>query len=363
MKEKYNIKVKALRGDYSIELGWNILHELKGKIENLGKKNKIGIISNPKVKKLYYGAIHKGFHSKGITPHLFCIPDGERYKNLKTVEKLYEALIRAKFERDSILFALGGGVIGDVAGFLAATYLRGIPLVHIPTTLVAQVDSSIGGKTGVNHHSGKNLIGSFYSPKLVYTDLSTLKTLSRREYRGGLAEVVKYGVILDPKLFRYMENHSEGILKVEPRVTLEIVQRSCKIKAMVVSRDEREGGLRKILNYGHTLGHALETITQYKIFKHGEAIAIGMHFAACLSHYLGLCSEKLIQRQRDLLREFGLPTRLPHVSSQKLIEIMAVDKKVKLGKIYFVLPLRLGKVIVQAVERKHLLKVLNRSST
>jgi len=248
--------------------------------------------------------------------------------------------------------ALGGGVIGDLAGFVASTYLRGVRFIQIPTTLVAQVDASIGGKTGVNHPRGKNLIGTFYQPKLVFIDVATLKTLPKRELIGGMAEVVKYGVIGDSELFGYLEKSVDELLGYQLDVFEHIVAQSVRIKADVVSKDEREAGLRRILNYGHTLGHAIETVTGYRRFHHGEAIAIGMEFSARLAVRMGICDQGLVERQSRLLKQFGLPTKLPaRLDQRRLLATMALDKKVKGGQLHFVLPERLGSVTVKPVEQ------------
>ncbi|HEX9757075.1 MAG TPA: 3-dehydroquinate synthase [Nitrospiria bacterium] len=358
MVQNILIKVKTLTGEYPIFLGWKTLGHIQDYFKKTGNQGKVGIVTNSKVKKLYFKELYREVQESGLKPYLFCLPDGERFKTLHSVEKIYNGLIKAKFERGSTLIGLGGGVIGDMAGFAAATFLRGISLIHIPTTLVAQVDSSIGGKTGVDHQFGKNLIGSFYSPKSVFSDVSTLRTLSKREFNGGLAEVIKYGVISDRRLLEILESEVQPNSEMKPKILIEIVKRSCQIKAKIVSKDERESGLRRILNYGHTLGHALETLTCYKKFKHGEAIAIGMVFASRLAHYLGLCSEDLINRQIRLLKKFNLPTQFLIGSPEKLFEIMSVDKKVRQGKIYFVLPVRMGKVVIQSVEKRHIMHVL-----
>jgi 3-dehydroquinate synthase len=259
--------------------------------------------------------------------------------------------------------ALGGGVIGDLAGFVASTYLRGVNVVQVPTTLVAQVDASIGGKTGINHPKGKNLIGTFYQPKLVFIDVATLRTLPKRELIGGMAEVVKYGVIADPELFAYLEQHIPELLKYDVEALEQIVLRSARIKADVVSKDEREAGLRRILNYGHTLGHAIETATGYGRLHHGEAIAIGMEFAARLASRLGLCNQSLVDRQHRLLEQFGLPTRLPpRIDPKRVLAAMALDKKVQGGQLHFVLPERLGGVRVMPVEQGLVKETLRRFS-
>jgi 3-dehydroquinate synthase len=243
-------------------------------------------------------------------------------------------------------------VIGDLAGFAAATFLRGIGFIQVPTTLAAQVDASIGGKTGVDHAHGKNLIGAFYQPKLVWIDTGVLKTLNRREFVSGLAEVIKYGVIQDEGFFSYLEDNIDKILKLEPAALTHAIRRSCAIKAEVVQKDEREGGLRKILNYGHTLGHALETATNYRTYLHGEAVSIGIAFAAQLSVRLGLMDVPSARRQIELLKRAGLPVALPKIKPADIIKIMKLDKKVSGGRMHFVLPVKIGQVVVRPAEEK-----------
>jgi 3-dehydroquinate synthase len=287
------------------------------------------------------------------------LPDGERAKTLKWASRLYDRLITARFERGSTLIALGGGVVGDLTGFVASTYLRGVTFVQIPTTLVAQVDASIGGKTGINHPKGKNLIGTFYQPKLVLIDVATLRTLPKRELVGGMAEVVKYGVITDPGLFDYVERHVDDVLACRLDVLEQIVLRSARIKADVVGRDEREAGVRRILNYGHTLGHAIEAATGYGRLHHGEAIAIGMHFAARLSVRLGCCSDAFVRRQEQLLKRLKLRTALTaNTSVRSLLSAMALDKKIRDGRVHFVLPKRIGRVVVEPVRFEIIKEVL-----
>ncbi|HZR46152.1 MAG TPA: 3-dehydroquinate synthase, partial [Candidatus Manganitrophaceae bacterium] len=291
-------------------------------------------------------------------PLMIRIPDGEKYKTLQQVNRIYDRLIQHRFERSSTLVALGGGVIGDITGFAAATFLRGVSYVQCPTTIVAQVDASIGGKTGVDHSQGKNLIGAFHQPRLVCADPEVLTTLPRREFAAGLAEVVKYGVILDRSFFKYLEEHSAAILSMDRKHVLYCVEKSAALKAKVVQSDERESGLRKILNYGHTLGHAVETLTGYRTYKHGEAVAIGMAAAARLSYFLGLSSWEEVQRQTLLLRAFGLPTTLPKIDLGSILEVIRRDKKVVGGAIYFILPAAIGKVQIQKVEEKTLIRFL-----
>jgi 3-dehydroquinate synthase len=278
----------------------------------------------------------------GATADPILIPDGERFKNIQSVGRIYEALIRAGADRGSAIVAVGGGVIGDTAGFAAATYLRGITLVHVPTTLLAQVDSSIGGKVGVNHALGKNLIGAFHQPALVAIDPLLLRTLPRREFRSGLYEVVKYGMIASRDLFERIATHTKAIFARDPAVLEPAIVESCRIKADVVSKDERESGLRRILNFGHTIGHALEAVTKYRRFRHGEAIAYGMLAAADLAVVRGALADRERQALAQLIIKLG---PLPAVADLSIPEVMAAvrrDKKVVHGKLHFVIAIEIG---------------------
>ncbi len=269
--------------------------------------------------------------------------DAESAKNLFTMEKLSRSLIRGGIDRHSLLVAVGGGVVGDVAGFAASTCQRGVALVQIPTTLISQVDSAVGGKTGVNLPEGKNLVGTFYPARLVLVDSSLLKPLPERQYRGGLAEVIKYGVIADLKLFAFLEKNFDRVLRRDATALAHIIARSLEIKAQVVSRDERESGLREILNFGHTFAHALETITNYKTFQHGEAVAWGMMAAALLGHEIKLTPADEVSRIVSLVRRMSPLPPWPDVPPQKLISLMYSDKKARAGKLRFVLAPRIGK--------------------
>jgi 3-dehydroquinate synthase len=277
------------------------------------------------------------------------VPDGEQYKNLDWANAIYTALLTNGFDRKSALVAFGGGVIGDLTGFAAATFMRGVPFVQVPTTLLAMVDSSVGGKTGVNHPMGKNMIGAFYQPKKVLMDLGVLTTLPTKELLSGMAEVIKYGVIRDPELFDYLDKNREKILSLEPDVLTHIIKRSCEIKAGVVSKDEREGGLRAILNFGHTVGHAIETAENYTM-RHGEAVAIGMVYASRLAHRTGLCAASVPERVERLIKSYGLPADLSALSRRpsvdELMDTMQVDKKAEGGKVKFVLPSKIGEVVI-----------------
>lgn len=276
---------------------------------------------------------------------LATVPSGEPSKSLETLGKLWDWMLASGADRKSVVVAVGGGVIGDLAGFAAATYARGIRLVQIPTTLLSMVDSSVGGKTGINLAGGKNLVGAFWQPSLVVIDTATLETLDERGYRGGLAEVIKYGLIEDAEFFHWLEQNVEGLVKRQDAVVAEAIRTCCQIKAAVVADDEREtSGRRAILNYGHTFGHAIEATAGYGVFTHGEAIAIGMSMAACLARSLGLIDDRFISSQQALLRACGLPTRWPEADPDRMIPVMKKDKKVAHAVLRFVLPTRIGHV-------------------
>lgn len=342
-----SIKVKLGERSYPIYFGSGILKEFGKTFKGFSKSNRAVIVTNPKVGGLYYSVVEKGLLKEGIEPIRLDVPDGEEYKTLAWASKLFDRLIALKADRQTPLIALGGGVIGDLTGFVAATYLRGVPFIQVPTTLLAQVDSSVGGKTGVNHRRGKNLIGAFYQPKFVYIDVDTLKTLDKRELRAGLAEVIKYGVIKDAKLFKYLEDNIDVL--TQNLALLHIIKRSCAIKASVVEADEREAGLRAILNFGHTFGHAVEAVTKYKEYKHGEAVAIGMVYAAELSHGLGLCGKDEVDRISDLIKNAGLPVEAPDFPRKSFLKAMEIDKKMVGGELRFVLIEKIGKVRIEKV--------------
>src|SRR5437870_11730209 len=316
------------------------------------------VVTNPLVKRHYGARVVRSLRAVGLKPTVLAIPDGERTKSLKWVAMVLNELLRRRYERTAGLVALGGGGIGDLAGFAASIYLRGIPFVQVPTTLVAQVDSSIGGKTGINHVLGKNLIGTFYQPKLVLIDPGALRTLPPREYRAGLAEVIKYGVIADADFFTFLEQDMDQILKLEPAALHRVVRTSCAVKAAVVSADDCERDHWPIRNFGHTVGHALETLGGYRRYKHGEAVAIGMVVAARLAERLGLADARVGTRIRALIERTGLPADLPPRSTSALIRPMRQDKKVQDTRIHFVLPDRIGHVVVRPVEEPAIRHVL-----
>jgi len=304
------------------------------------------IVTDGNVAEPYARLVRESLSRAGAAIETVVLESGEQTKRLDVVSGLYDQLVAMKADRQTLLVAVGGGVVGDTAGFAAATYARGIPFVQIPTTLLAQVDSSVGGKVGINHPQGKNLIGAFYQPFGVLIDTNTLSTLPDREYRSGLAEVVKYGAILDDEFFRFLESHTADINRREPNVMQQVIARCCRLKADVVQQDEEErSGLRSMLNYGHTFAHALESLCGYGTLLHGEAVAIGMVCAAHLAERLQRISPALSQRQHNLLQELGLPTVLPTEcagSSYELLERMRLDKKAAGGRLRFILPTRLG---------------------
>ena len=321
--------------------------------------SRIVIITHPSINSLYGEEVARNFVDQGWTTDIIEVPEGESSKNLGQAEKLYDRLLELNCDRKSVLVALGGGVIGDLVGFVAATYQRGIPFIQIPTTLLSQVDSSVGGKTAVNHPKGKNMIGAFYQPRLVVVDLETLRTLPSNEYRAGLAEIVKYGVISDASLFEFLETHCKEILSLDHECLSHIIETSCAIKAAVVEKDERESHYRMILNFGHTLGHAIESLTGYSSFIHGEAVAMGMVRAAKLSHSMGKCSEEVPMRLEALLKKLGLPVEMPKLESSAVIESLYHDKKTMDHKIKFILVKEIGSIeIVDHMPEAEILKVL-----
>ena len=329
---------------YPIYVGTDILEQAGDFLRQAGFRGKVAIITNPTVAQLYLDTIHQSLHRAGLEAVPILLPDGEQHKTLKSLAVIYDRLIAERCERKSCLLALGGGVVGDIAGFAAATYLRGVPYVQVPTTLLAQVDSSVGGKTAVNHQDGKNLIGAFYQPKLVLIDVGTLRSLPRRELIAGLAEVVKYGIIEAPELFSLLENGVQKLLDLDPELLSRVIVTSCSIKARVVEADEHEENQRAVLNFGHTIGHALEAATDYHQYLHGEAVAIGMVKATMLSLQQGFCDQQTFERILKLIKKTGLPSEFPAgASMQSLIQAMQVDKKAAAGKIKFIMCEAIGK--------------------
>ena len=341
----------------TILIAENIVDRLPTVLETQQMGSRRFIVSNPVVWRLHGEQIQRAFG--GVEPIL--IPDGERFKNLQSVSRIYDALIRANADRGSVLMAIGGGVIGDTAGFAAATFLRGIPLVHVPTTLLAQVDSSIGGKVGVNHTLGKNLIGAFHQPALVVIDPVLLRTLPRREFRSGLYEVVKYGMIASRPLFDRVAGETKAIFDRDPAVLGPAIVESARIKADVVAKDEREGGLRRILNYGHTVGHALEAVTKYRRFRHGEAIAYGMLAAADLAVARGALADRERQALSQLITLLGPLPPIADLPIADVLEAVRRDKKVVHGRLHFVIAIEVGATMtVDDVTEEELRAVLVR---
>ncbi len=323
---------------YPIVVGKGVLSSLGEEMRaRLGGRH-AHLVTNPTISALYEDAATDALESAGFTVHRIEMPDGEKHKTLGTYSSVLDQMLATRPERSWPVVALGGGVVGDVAGFVAASLLRGVPFVQVPTTLLAQVDSSVGGKTGVNHPQGKNLIGAFYQPSLVWIDLETLATLPRRELLAGVAEVIKTAAIRDGELFALLESRLDDVLALDEAVMRSVVARCCRIKADVVGADERESGLRAILNFGHTLGHAIENSMGYGELLHGEAVAIGMAFAARLSAEHGVCAGGEVRRLVELIERAGLPVTIPaELSSRALAEAVAGDKKVRDGKVTFVL--------------------------
>jgi 3-dehydroquinate synthase len=360
------VKVPLGERTYSIVIGSGLMRRLGSYCRDLALGKRCALISDRHVAPLYARAAQQSLRHAGFDPLLLTVPAGEKAKSLDVVSRCYNRLAAHRLERRSFVIALGGGVVGDLAGFVAASYLRGIPFVQVPTSLLAQVDSSVGGKVGVNLEAGKNLVGAFYQPRLVLCDLDTLESLPARELQAGLAEVIKYGIIHDAAFFTRLEKVLPRLLDRHPGTLGEIVARCCHIKAEVVGQDETESGLRAILNFGHTIGHAIENSVGYGRYLHGEAIAIGQVAAALLSAVtVGLSSDAVLRIYR-LLADAGLPTRIRLNAAQKnrLLRAMALDKKVSAGEIKFVLAEKIGKVVWgQKVSPRLVRDVLNISES
>lgn len=343
------IAVKLPQKSYDIAIAPGNIDRLGPKMQPLNLGKKVLVVSNPEIFGHYGERAIASLTQANFDAAHCTIPAGEQYKTLDILKTIYDAALEHRMERSSTMVALGGGVIGDMTGFAAATWLRGLNVVQVPTSLLAMVDAAIGGKTGVNHPQGKNLIGAFHQPRLVLIDPEVLATLPEREFRGGMAEVIKYGVIWDESLFVKLEksNRLNRMGDLDDGLLLEILQRSCQSKADVVGKDEKEAGLRAILNYGHTVGHAVESLTGYTAVIHGEAVAIGMVAASRLAVELGMWDEECDRRQLILIEKAGLPTRLPGgLDIEKILICLQTDKKVKGGKVRFVLPTGVGAATV-----------------
>jgi 3-dehydroquinate synthase len=327
-----------------IRTGSGLLAQASDLMHEVGLKGRAFIVTDRNVYAHFGQPLSENLARGGYEPVVNMLNPGEQTKSLRTLEVLYDWLAEARAERTDVIVALGGGVVGDLAGFLAASYLRGMPLVQVPTTLLAQVDSSIGGKTGVNHPKAKNLIGAFYQANLVIVDTATLATLPAREFRGGLGEVVKYGVILDAELFELLETKQADVLKQQGPVVEHVVARCADLKVQVVGEDEREAGLRMILNFGHTIGHAIEAATNYEALLHGEAVGIGMSGAAQIAVELGKFDAASCQRLQTLLKAVGLPYAARGLAWELVRDAMSLDKKTRSGRINWILPTKIGSV-------------------
>lgn len=337
---------------YKIVIQAGLLNRLEGRLRELGVRGKAGVVTDRHVARHYLNGILRQLKKSGIDAVPIVLPAGEQSKTLSMITRILDMLARHRFERSSFILALGGGVVGDLAGFAAAIYQRGIPFVQIPTTLIAQSDSSVGGKTGVDHRLGKNLIGAFYQPKEVWIDPLTLRTLPMREWVAGLAEVIKYGIIADEGFLSYLQQEMPGLLRRQPDIVAAVVKRSCEIKAQVVTADERESDRRRILNYGHTIGHALETLGRYESLIHGEAVGIGLVQEADLACFLGICDRSVVQRIRDVVQAAGLRDHLPQWPSTKIWKAMLHDKKVSGGQVVGVWPERIGQVRMMSIDEQ-----------
>lgn len=345
--ESVAVKLEACKEDrsYSIHIGQSLLTQIDLLLPHIPKR-KAAIVTNTTVAPLYLDTLRTTLGDNGVETFAVILPDGESYKNWETLNLVFDALLKHRCERKTPLIALGGGVIGDLTGFAAAIYLRGVPFIQLPTTLLAQVDSSVGGKTGINHPLGKNMIGAFYQPQLVLADSSTLTTLPDRELRAGLAEVIKYGLIYDANFFDWLEQNITRLLARDADAINHAIRRSCEIKAEIVSLDERESGLRALLNLGHTFGHAIENAMGYGTWLHGEAVAAGTIMAANLSRRLRQISQQEVERIESLFRQAELPVRGPRIDPERYLESMQLDKKVEGGAIRFILLKRIGEAML-----------------
>ena len=347
---------------YSICIGAGLLDQLT-QLAPLPKASAALIVTNTTVQPLYAARLQAALQGQYAQVQLVVLPDGEAHKNWQTLQSIFDTLLTHGADRKTVLFALGGGVVGDMTGFAAACYMRGVPFVQVPTTLLSQVDSSVGGKTGINHPLGKNMVGAFYQPRLVVCDLDTLDTLPARELSAGLAEVIKYGPIADMALFAWLEQNIDALVARDKAALAHAVRRSCEIKADVVAKDERESDLRAILNFGHTFGHAIEAGMGYGVWLHGEGVAAGMVMAAELSHRLGLVDADFVARLRSLVQRAGLPVKGAVLDAQdnagRYLELMQLDKKSQAGAIRFVLIDGPGKAVVREAPDALVRQVIN----
>jgi len=348
------ISVSLKQNSYKIHTGAGILGKAGGLLKPLTRGKKVMIVSNKKVYGLY-GVKLKNSLKRHFTCHVHLIPDGEKYKTIETVTGILNACARRGLDRSSVIVALGGGVVGDIAGFAAAVYMRGINVVQVPTTLLAQVDSSVGGKTGVDLKYGKNLAGMFHQPLFVLSDVLTLKTLDKEEFNNGLAEAIKHGIIMDAPYFLYLKRNRGAIEKRKVKALLRVVDGSVKDKAEIVEKDEKEKGIRAILNYGHTVGHAIEAAGGYKALKHGQAIVIGMIIAARLAYRLGICNKSVLNEQIHMFKSFNLIKPLKNLKINSILKRLYNDKKALNGKIKYILTNKIGCVrLIESIEIKRI---------
>jgi 3-dehydroquinate synthase len=339
------LQVSLLERSYPIVIGERLLADSELVRAHVSARQVL-LVSNTTVAPLYASALQEALAGRQLVEAI--IPDGEQHKNLTTVSRVWDVLMANRFGRDAVVVALGGGVVGDLAGFAAACYQRGIDFVQIPTTLLADVDSSVGGKTAVNHPGGKNMVGAFHQPRAVIIDVSLLGSLPEREYRAGLAEIIKYGLICAPDFFTWLETQMPRLRARDAGALIEAIHRSCAIKAEFVARDERETGERALLNFGHTFGHAIEAVTGYTEWLHGEAVGAGMNIAASLSQRLGLLGAADLQRIQALLAAAGLERTAPQCGAGRALEYMGIDKKVKAGRVRLILLQRIGQAFISA---------------
>ncbi len=339
------LKVELANRSYPIHIGRNLISDASLILPHLKRKH-VAIVTNTTVAPLYLAKLTQTLETAGVKVIPIILPDGEAYKNTETLNTIYDVLLQNRCERSTTLIALGGGVIGDLTGYAAATYLRGVPFIQIPTTLLSQVDSSVGGKTGINHPLGKNMIGAFYQPQLVLADIDTLQTLPPREFSAGVAEVIKYGLIRDADFFDWLEVNMAKLMELDEQVLSEAIYRSCQNKADVVAKDEHEQGERALLNLGHTFGHAIENAMGYGVWLHGEAVAAGTIMAADLSQRMAWLTSNEVTRIKNSLVAANLPINPPDLGATKYLDLMGLDKKVENGKIRLVLQQGIGKAVI-----------------
>jgi 3-dehydroquinate synthase len=349
------LKVELANRSYPIHIGRNLISDANLILPFIKRKH-VAVVTNTTVAPLYLERLSKSLQATGVTVIPIILPDGEAYKNSDTLNTIYDVLLQNRCERSTTLIALGGGVIGDLTGYAAATYLRGVPFIQIPTTLLSQVDSSVGGKTGINHPLGKNMIGAFYQPQLVLADIDTLQTLPAREFSAGVAEVIKYGLIRDAEFFDWLEQNIQSLMALDERALSYAIYRSCQNKAEVVARDEHETGERALLNLGHTFGHAIENAMGYGVWLHGEAVAAGTMMAADLSQRMNWLTQAEFSRMLTLFEAANLPVEPPKLGAEKYLDLMALDKKVENGKIRLILQQGIGKSVITSDYDAALLK-------